>query len=282
MYRKLGLALAFSPTCSALLAETARLMKLYHSKLILIHVGIKDPEKEALLDSLLNQFKIKKEDITIVWKMGKTAKTIIKVCKKEKVDLLIAGALKHETLINYYIGSTARKILRKAPCSVLIFTEPSEKQRLLDEIIIDVEDSPVKSQVIRSGLQQARLGKAKTVHFIRELKLYGLSLSVLSEYSMNEISEQRKNLIYQEIRNIEKSIEDFDLEGLHTTFKIIAGKSGYELRKYAKKVNADLLVLGALKNRLSLIDRLFINNLEYIIQDIPCNLLIVKIPSKKE
>jgi nucleotide-binding universal stress UspA family protein len=276
MIRKLGLALAFSPTCTALLAETSRLMQINQAKLVLIHVGTKDTEKEALLDALCRQTKIPTEQTKIVWETGKTAKTIIKICKKERVDLLIAGALRQENFLNYYIGSVARKILRKAHCSLLILTEPSLKARNLKQIIIEVEDSPIKNKIIRYGLQFARIGKTKTIHFIRELNLYGLSLSVMSAYSMNELSEQKKNLIHLEAQNIEKSLKNHDLDGFHTNIKILSGKSGYEIRNFARKIKADLLVLGAPNSNLQFIDRLFMSNLEYIIKDIPCNLLIIK------
>lgn len=276
MYHKLGLALAFSPTFSALLAEAVRLKKLFNAELILIHVGVKNEEKMARFDTMLKQAGLKKDDVTIIWKVGRPADTIIKICKKERIDLLIAGALRHENLINYYVGSIARKIIRKAPCSVLIFTEPSVKAVNISEIVIDIESTPLMMEVIHAGLQQAILRKAKTIHFTRELKLYGLSMSVLSEFSQEEMSIHRKNLIFTEIQKIEKILESLDVKGINTHIKILNGKSGFELRKYTRKINADLLVVGSMRYRLRFLDRLFMNNLEFIIEDIPCNLLIVK------
>jgi nucleotide-binding universal stress UspA family protein len=189
---------------------------------------------------------------------------------------LVAGALRKENFINYYIGSIARKILRKSPCSVLIFTEPSTSFKKIDNILIDIENTPLLSGVMEAGLQQAALRKAKTIHFVRELKLYGLSLSVLSEYSMDELSIHRKNFIANEIVKIEKTVEKYDVTGFDTRIKILTGKAGYELRRYARKIRCDLLVMGAMENKLRLVDRLFMNNLEFIVEDIPCNLLIVK------
>lgn len=131
-------------------------------------------------------------------------------------------------------------------------------------------------KVIAAGLEQAKSRRAKTIHFARELKLFGLSMSVLSEYSKEEMSLHRKTLIFNELQRMEKIIEKLDVKGVNTHIKIITGKSGYELRKFARKINADLLVVGAVRRKLRFLDRLFINNLEYIIEDIPCNLLIVK------
>ena len=197
MYRKIGLALAFSPTFTALMAEAVRLKDAFKSELVLIHVGIKDLEKEAKIQALLQKFKLNEQEVKIIWKQGKPARTIIKSCKKEGIDLLIAGALKHENLINYYIGSIARKILRKAPCSILIFTEPSEKAKKVSEIVIDAENTPLRPEVIQTGLTLGKIIKPRMIHFVKEIKLYGLTISVMSEYSIEETSELRKSMIYQ-------------------------------------------------------------------------------------
>jgi nucleotide-binding universal stress UspA family protein len=55
----------------------------------------------------------------------------------------------------------------------------------------------------------------------------------------------------------------------------VSGKSGFELPKFAVKKSANLLVLGAPPRRSSFFDRLFPHDLEYILADLPCNLLIV-------
>ena len=71
-------------------------------------------------------------------------------------------------------------------------------------------------------------------------------------------------------------LEDVDTENVRINIKVIAGKSGFELRKFTRQVKASLLVMGAVKKKLDFIDRLFTNKMEYIIEDIPCNLLIIK------
>ncbi len=276
MFLRIGLALAFSPTCKALMAEAVRLKNFYHSELIIIHIGIKNSEKETFLDSLLAKWDLKGNDVTIIWKQGDPAKNIVKICKKENVDLLVSGALKHESLINYYIGSIARKILRKAPCSVLVLIKPSENPKKIRDIVIDAEDTPVKSRVINDGLIIAKTEKTRVVHMVREIKLYGLAMSILSENSADEHSELKKKLIAQELKKVEKFLEDYDTSDLKINIKIIAGKSGYELRKFTKHVYADLLITGVVNKRMHFIDRLFQHNIEYIFEDIPCNLLVIK------
>ena len=51
--RKIGLAIAFSPRIEALLAEAARLKKMWDAELLLIHVGNRGKELEERLQQLL-------------------------------------------------------------------------------------------------------------------------------------------------------------------------------------------------------------------------------------
>jgi len=55
MFKKIGLALAFSFTCKALLAEAVRVKLLFRSELVLIHIGFGDERKLIYLDSLLTE-----------------------------------------------------------------------------------------------------------------------------------------------------------------------------------------------------------------------------------
>ena len=45
-------------------------------------------------------------------------------CKKEQIDLLVLGALQQENIFKYYVGSIAREVTRKAPCSILLLIKP--------------------------------------------------------------------------------------------------------------------------------------------------------------
>ena len=122
-FRKIALAIAFSPRIRALLAETARLKVLWNADLTIIHVGEKSEAEEKLLQEHLEAVGLAKfPDVKIFWEEGKPSDKILSRCKKENVDLLIAGALRKEKFIQYYLGTVARKILRRADCSVLMLT----------------------------------------------------------------------------------------------------------------------------------------------------------------
>lgn len=275
-FSKLGVAIAFSPRIRALLSETARLKRLWNASLVIIHVGEKTEKEEKLLQEHLREVGLADSaDVRIFWEQGKPSEKILARCKKENVELLIAGALRKEKLIQYYLGTVARKILRKASCSVLMLTDPRNAPLPFQNLVVNAEISNHVSDVLRTAISVAHADKAQWVHLARELKLYGLTMSASESYSEEEYENARATLVKEEINSVQKLIEQIPHEGVRINIKLLSGKSGFELSKFAQRKGADLLIVGAPPRRFSLFDRVFPHDLEYIFADLPCNLLMV-------
>lgn len=275
MYKKLAVAVAFSPRIEALLAESARLQALFDADLLLIHIGGKSEEEEKQLDSLWRKQQIPADRVKVIWEDGDPARKILSICKKQQVDLLIAGALRKENFLMYYIGSIARRILRRSECSVLMLIQPSQKPKNFRRVVINGEGSPLSKEAIRVGCSLGRQDNSRQLHIIRAIKMYGLAMAMAAEASEEEYVETRKHLVQDEVEKVEEILKGMDTEGLKINIKVTAGKSGYELAKFALKADADLLIAGAPANRLGLMDRVFPHDLEYVFADMPCNILIV-------
>jgi len=274
--RKIGLAVAFSPRLEALLAEAARLRKMWDAELLLIHVGKRGEQLEEQLRQHLDAAGLAAESsVKIVWETGKPSERILSTCRKERIDLLIAGALKKENLVQYYLGTVARKIVRKADCSVLLLTNPSKIPQPFTNVVVNAEDSPFVEEAIVTACHIGLKDKADWLHVVREIKMYGLTMTVSEQYSEEEYENVRQNLVRDEISNVEKILHRIPHEGLKVNIKLVSGKSGFELAKFAQRKEADLLVVGAPPRRFSLFDRVFTHDQEYLFADLPCNLLIV-------
>lgn len=275
MFKRIAIAIAFSPRLQTLLAEAKRTQELFDSELILIHVGSHTEKDDQFMSDQLALAGLDNGRVRVVWETGDPAKMILAACKKEKVDLLVAGALKKEEFFNYYLGSVARYILRKADCSVLMITEPSAESDPFERIVIHAEDSPYAIDAIKAGVYIGKLQKSRQLHIVREIKLYGLAMAVSSELTEEEHSETRKNMVSDEIKNVEKILKPLDTEGVKINIKVMSGKSGFELSKFCSRVNADLLVVGFPHRKMGIFDRIFPHDLEYIFADLPCDILII-------
>ena len=275
MYRKIALAIAFSPRIEALIAETKRLKDLHQASLVLIHIGKKTQELEEKLLAILKKYEVDPMQTKLIWEEGKPAKKIIQICNAENVDLLIAGAMKKEVLFTYYLGSIARKIIRKAACSVLVLIEPTEKPKPFTKIVINGTQQPQTPYVVGKAVEICKLEQAKQVFILNEIKMYGLQMATIGEDNEEEASKQRKKLVNEEISYVEDILKTIDHEGVKINIKITSGRWAYELAKFSENIQADLLILGGHEN-LTFFDRLFPHDIEDILGNLPCNLLIVK------
>lgn len=275
MFKRIALAVAFSPRMEALICEAKRLKDIFEAELILIHVGDRLLENESALDKIIQKHDINKEKVKIFWEKGNPAKKILHVCKEEKVDLLVAGALKTEGFFKYYIGSVARKIIRKATCSVLMLIEPLEKPTPFEKVVINGTQHDQTPFVIQKGLDWCKADKAKQVYVVNEIKMYGMQMATAGEGGEEEAANTRRKLVAEEVEYVENILKTLDKGDLRVHIKITCGKWAVELARFAEDIKADLLVVGD-EGKLGFLDRLFPHDLEDILSDLPCNVLIVK------
>ncbi len=275
MYHKIALAVAFSPRMEALLAEVKRLTILFDSDLILIHVGEKTEELETKFQEVLERNSLNAKRTKVVWKQGKPAKMILEVCREESVDLLVAGALKEEGLLSYYLGSVGRKIIRKAPCSVLTLIDPKPETTSFSKVVINGTELEITPYVIAQGAIFAKAVQTDQVHILNEIKMYGLQMGTASEDSEKEIANTRRQLVQNEMDYVEEILKDLDVSTLKINIKVTGGKWAVELARFCEKIEADLLVVGD-DRQLTFLDRIFPHDLEDLLSTLPCNLLIVK------
>ncbi len=278
-FQKIGLAIAFSPTAEAMLSEANHLAVIFTAELVLIHVGHHGQEQENKLSELIKNVTLT-QPYKIVWREGDPAKEILKACREEKIDLLVAGALKKEKALKHYIGSIARAIMRKADCSVYMVNNPSLPPKPIQQIVVNAEDSAHVEQAIETACKIAELEGSSWVHIVRELKLLGLTLAANEQCTEHEYNEQKQEMMLEEIETVEKIIATIPHGKTKINIKMLSGKSGFELCKFVERKQAGLLVVGAPPRRLSFFDRIFPHDLEYVFADLPCNLLVINQPKE--
>ncbi len=275
MYHKIALAIAFSPRIEALISETKRLVLLFDSELILIHVGKKTEELAEKLEVMVKEANLPEDRTRIIWKEGKPGKMILEACQQEKVDLLVAGALKNESFLTYYLGSVGRKIIRKAPCSVLTLIEPKKETTGFSQVVFNGTQTPITPFVIEQGIDFSKQVKAEQVFILNEIKMYGLQMGTAAEDSEQEVAQTRRQLVQDELKYVEGILENLDKGDLKISIKVTGGRWAIELARFCEKIGADLLVVGD-EHKLNFFDRIFPHDLEDLLSTLPCNLLIVK------
>lgn len=274
-FETIAVAVSFSPRCLHVLAEAKLLSETFKASLILIHIGEKTSEKEQHFDDLMNQVGMDDSHYRVIWMEGDTVDTILKLCKLNMVDLLILGALEKENVLKFYLGSIARNISRKAKCSVLLLTNPSEQLRKYKKIVVNGVENPKTIHTVSTAFYVAKHLNVRDVTIVNEMNVPGLAMAIADDSTLPEAKEIKKNLNEEMEESIHSIIEKCDTTGINVINKSIKGKPGYAISKYAKDRKADLLVINSPDTHLNFLDRIFTHDIEYILAHLPCNLLIV-------
>ena len=274
-FETIVLAVAFTPRLDAILADTKRIVDALRANLILIHVGEKTTQKEELLDNLLSQKGINKDLTRLIWMEGDTVDTILKLCKLNIVDLLIIGALEKENIFKYYLGSVARNISRKAKCSVLLLAHPSLEPKKLKKIVVNGVDNPKTIHTINTALYLAERIKVKEISVVKEVHLPTLTMAMSDSVSAPDVNKIKKEFSKEEDFKLHSIIEQCQRNTVEVIEKTIEGKPGYAISKYARTKKADLLIINSPDTHLNLLDRIFTHDIEYVLSNLPCDLLIV-------
>jgi nucleotide-binding universal stress UspA family protein len=273
-FETIAVGLAFSPRMEIVLAEAKKIADACSSKLVLIHVGEKTKEKENSLGDILFRNNIEEKKVKVIWTEGDVVDTLLKLCKLNIVDLLILGALERENILKFYLGSIARTISRKAKCSVLLLTHATSRGK--QKVIVNAgAEHPKTIHSINTAFYFAKHIGVNEVTLVHEVHSPALAMAMAESSSAPEVTKIKKDFTEEESNKLHSLIKKCDTGNLKINEKVIKGKPGYAIRQYAETKKADLLVINSPDMHLTFFDRIFTHDIEYILADLPCNLLIV-------
>ena len=262
MYRRIGVATTFSPRFLAVLAEAARISRLFDSPLHLIHAAEEEPEKLSRFKAALQVLDL--PDVSpIHFERGEASAAILRVQNEYQIDLLIAGALERESLHRNFTGDVARKLLVQAPCDLLLFVEPDEQAVPPAQIFVAIPDfSPFSRETfLRSTAFAEKIG-AKEV----------MLLHVQSTFA-----EAKEKALGNEPPSVEDALNEW-MSDRQTQLSLdshsMRGNTGFTACEYIQSSDAKLLVLPSHIGHPNL--PVFAPVLDWIIQVIPTNLWVMR------
>lgn len=148
--KKILVPVDFSRASARTLHFATRLASSFESRLYVLHVIYDPPDRPgfysaeqsedqrvqsihsaatAMLKKFLKKANIKKKHIhRIILEPGVPHKRIVEIATLKKVDLIIMAS-QAGTLKRFFLGSVAEKVLRRAPCRVLMNHESAVRKR---------------------------------------------------------------------------------------------------------------------------------------------------------
>lgn len=269
---------AFSPSLRVNVLETARIAHFFNAKLILLHAGEKTSEKSEKINSILNEVEFKDPAVEIQWKNGNPYDIIMDTCKNTEIDLLILGAMQHENIFQFYVGSIARKLTRKVCCSVLLLIKPSAERVPCKNVVVNGLDAPDTPLAITDAFYVANALGAQQLTIVEEILQKEIQVTVEDDESLEKANIAKERLKEREDSRVRKIITDLPsslTKGVAVKTQSIFGKRGYSIGHYAEVVRADLLVMNA-PTKTGLLDRIFPHDIEHILSDLPTDTLIIR------
>jgi len=269
---------AFSPSLRVNVLETTRIAHFFGAKLILLHVGEKTDAKLQNINSVLEEVEHKDPAIEIKWQNGKPFDVIMDACSEMHIDLLILGAMQHENMFQFYVGSIARKLTRKVCCSVMLLIKPSAVRVPCKHVVVNGFDAPETPIAIADAFFVASALGAHQLTIVEEILQKELHVTVEDDRSLKKANIMKERLKLREEARVRKIISKIPTEWtrkISVKTQSIFGKRGYSIGHYAEVVRADLLVMNA-PAKSGLLDRIFPHDIEYILSDLPTDLLIIR------
>jgi nucleotide-binding universal stress UspA family protein len=272
---KILIGVAFSPNLKPNIFEAVRLANMFDAELIGVHVGEKTDEKISNISILLEEADVLKKSFNVIWQEGKPVDVILQTCTQQNIDLLILGALQQENLFKYYVGSIARKITRKAPCSVLLLIKPSIIRATCKHIVVNGLSDNRTEETIRTSFFITKKLNCKKITIVEEIKQEELLVKIDDDISLRRANIAKERIKTREDRRVKSILKEIDCSGLTVKIQSIFGKRGYSIGHYAKLKRADLLVMNA-PSQAGILDRIFPQDIKYILAELPTDVLIVR------
>jgi nucleotide-binding universal stress UspA family protein len=269
-YKTIAVATTFSPRFKHVLAEAKRIRDRFGAELHLIYVGTRNQEIPKKFTDVLAELELP-ADSPIHYEEGDPAEAILAALARENIDVLVAGALEKEVVLHPFLGNVARRLVREANCSVMLFTHPEKKPKPLRRIVFVADHSQQGLVALKTTLMLAEAESCERLYVIGIVTAFDEArASIASEATGTETDKPN--------HTDEDPLEEFVLSAGATEVPIetrfIRGATGLAASDFVRSVEADLLVVPLLKSS-GKVQRLP-SNIAWVSDVIPCNLWIVR------
>jgi nucleotide-binding universal stress UspA family protein len=290
----------FSPPSRKALAAAVKLAERFHAKLALVHVTppkgrpgrhgpfemvgmTTDPRRPAR--EKLAEFGGKEVpaglDVTCLVESGTAYKEIAKAASDWDADLILIATHGYTGLAHTFLGSTAERVVRHAPCPVLV-VRGREKRG----VKIRFEPESIHTILLTTDFSKNSLAAfPQAVTWARECRAKLILLYVVPEHLPAELS--RIGVVIDELRaakEAEKNLPELARAHLPSNLavetRVLIGAPEHTICETARKLDAGLIVTASHGH--TGIKRLLVGSVaERVVQRAPCAVLVVRGPHGK-
>lgn len=170
---------------------------------------------------------------------GRPAPAIERFCRRERVDLLLVGALGEGLVQPLLIGSTTSRLLRNSPCPVLVVRNPATTAYRRALVAIDFSPASIPSiEFARRVAPRADLLvlNAFEVPFEGKLRYAGIADEVIDRYRDEARDASR--------RELERTARSAGLGEGQASLIALHGPASQVIQECRSRYDCDLVVMG--------------------------------------
>ncbi|MFN2508084.1 MAG: universal stress protein [Chthoniobacterales bacterium] len=274
-YQRIAVASTFSPRFEQVLAEAKRVRDRLGRELNLIYVGEKNEETVSRFAQALAAMELPADSL-IHYHQGSPADAILEAVRANAVELLVAGALEREVVLRPFLGNVARRLVREAPCSLMLFTKPEREPKPLRRMVFFVpEYSEHAQRAVQCTMQLAVKEQCEMLYVIRVYTTFDAARATLR--ANPAIEEAADEPVARTLDEEEDALEEFIAAAggseVPLEARCIRGNTGFALSDFVQAVEAHLLIVpvetAAGSGELPA-------DIAWVTDVIPCNLWIIR------
>lgn len=281
LLEKILLAHDFSKSSENVVQTAIELAKIFHSKVIPIHVlpdDIVNEKVKLLLDETAMKKleetaeRIKNEGVEVgkpILEYGSPHEGIVQAAIGINANFILIGSGESAKEERFQLGTTTERIIQKSEKPVYVVKEGVPLN--IQSILCPVDFSETSKRALKNAITMARRFKA-------ELKILSVCELQGSTWftSEKDRKEENENRCARHKARFDKFLEEFNLSDLDWSKEIRKGNPAEEILSTISEKMVDLLVMGTL-GRTGL-DRLIIGSVtEKVVREVPCSFLTLKL-----
>ncbi len=254
-----------------MLAEARAFATLLGQPFEIIHAGDENQEDRDRFASAFGELGITGP---IHWRQAEQpSDAIIQAVKENGVDLLLAGAMERDSHGRYFLGKVSRALIQHAPCSLLLFANPSREPAPYRKLAVVVDYTAASREALRATLELAARANVDSVHVLRVFTVFAQFLAETGG------AGQAPTPLNTEEARLDAFVEEFELPDVMVVTRCIEGTTGFAAADFVQSIEADLLVIASEPAEGH---AHFPARMEWLENVIPANLLVLRTDGQAE
>jgi nucleotide-binding universal stress UspA family protein len=271
IYRSIAVASTFSPRFLQVLTEAKRIRDRFDATLSLIYVGQCDEGTTKKFDAAIAQLALP-ADSKILYQEGEPAAAILRAAAENKIDLIVAGALEKEVILRPFLGNVARRLVRDADCSVMLFIHPEHEPKRMKKMVFVADYSAHGERAFRMVLHLAEREHCERLYAVRVYTTFDEARA--SRRAKTAESGSPALTLAEEEAALEKFILAAGQTEVPIEARCVRGNTAYAASDFVQAVEADLLAVPILPQSEG--QKNLPAQIAWVTDVIPCNLWVIR------